>query len=159
MDECGRSVTDTSGLSGRESEERRFFSWRTVAYGFTFSRRHAHRRFADTEVIFLDRHHPWLFFLSVGTMLFSCADAFLTLQLIDRGMIEANPVMQAALSYGTGLFVSSKLLLTAFGIFVLVFLGKAHFLNRFRAGLFLTVLFSAYACLVCYELVNLFRLM
>ena len=159
MDESERSVADTSGLSERESEERRFFSWRTVAYGFTFSRRRAHRRFVDTEVIFLDWHHPWLFFLSVGTMLFSCADAFLTLQLIDRGMIEANPVMQAALSYGTGLFVSSKLLLTAFGIFVLVFLAKVHFLNRFRAGLFLTVLFSAYACLVCYELVNLFRLM
>lgn len=152
-------MTKKAVLNEREREERRFFSWRTVVYGFAFSRRHAHRRFADTEVIFLDWHHPWLFFLSVGTMLLSCADAFLTLQLIDRGMIEANPVMQAALSYGTGSFVSSKLLLTALGIFVLVYLAKAHFLNRFRTGLFLTVFFSAYACLVCYELVNLFRLL
>jgi hypothetical protein len=156
---AGKIVTEKVSLNERESDERRFFSWRTVVYGFTFSRRHTHRRFVDTEVIFLDRHHPWLFFLSVGTMLLSCVDAFLTLQLIDRGMIEANPVMQAALSYSTGLFVSSKLLLTAFGIFILVFLAKAHFLNRFRTGLFLTVFFSAYACLVCYELVNLFRLL
>jgi len=159
MNKARRIVTDTADSSDRASDERRFFSWRTVVYGFTFSRRHTHRRFADTEVIFLDRHHPWLFFLAVGTMLLSCADAFLTLQLLDRGMIEANPVMQAALRYGTGLFVSSKLLLTALGIFVLVFLAKAHFLNRFRTGLFLTAFFSAYACLVCYELVNLFRLM
>lgn len=143
----------------RQSIERRCFSWRTVLYGFVLSRRLDHRRFADTEVIFLDRHHPWLFFLAVGTMLLSSADAFLTLQLLERGMIEANPVMQAALGYGTGFFISTKLLMTALGIFVLVFLAKAHFLNRFRTGLFLTAFFSAYACLVCYELVNLFRLM
>lgn len=143
----------------RADDDRRQFNWQTVVYGFALSRRHAHRRSADDEVVFLDWHHPWLFFLSVGTMLFSCADAFLTLKLIDMGMVEANPIMQAALSQGAGLFASTKLAMTAFGIFVLVFLAKSHFLNRFRTGLFLTVFFSLYACLVCYELVNLFRLM
>lgn len=143
----------------RNSVDRRDFSWRTVLFGFTLSRRHRHRREIDNEVIFLDWHHPWLFFLSVGTMLLSCADAFLTLELLNRGMIEANPIMQSAMDQGTGFFISLKLLMTALGIFVLVFVAKAHFLNRFRTGLFLTVFFSAYACLVCYELVNLFRLM
>ena len=143
----------------RAGQERRRFDWRTVLYGFTLSRRHSHRRLIDNEVIFLDWHHPWLFFLSVGTMLLSCADAFLTLQLLNRGMVEANPVMQFALDQSTGFFITSKLLLTALGIFVLVFVAKAHFLNRFRTGLFLTGFFSAYACLVCYELVNLFRLL
>ena len=42
-------------------------------------------------------------------------------------------------------------------IFVLVFLAKARFLNRFRTGLFLTTFFTLYACLVCYELVSLFH--
>jgi len=140
-------------------EDRRSFSWRTVVFGFALSRRHLHRRDVDSDVIFLDWHHPWLFFLSVGTMLLSCADAFLTLELISRGMVEANPFMQAALSRSTSFFVATKLAMTALGIFTLVFLAKAHFLNRFRTGLFLTVFFSAYACLVCYELVNLFRLM
>ena len=149
----------TAIADSRLSLERRQFSWRTVVYGFALSRRHAHRRFVDSEVVFLDKHHPWLFFLSVGTMLLSCADAFLTLELLQRGMIEANPIMLTALAYGTSFFVSSKLLMTAFGIFVLVFLAKAHFLNRFRTGVFLTVFFSAYACLVCYEMVNLFRLL
>ena len=32
---------------------------------------------------------------------------------------------------------------------------KAHFLNRVRTGMFLTVIFSFYACLVCYEFVFL----
>ncbi|NNC57568.1 MAG: hypothetical protein HKO12_08400 [Woeseiaceae bacterium] len=151
--------TDTLIENNREDNERREFGWRTVLYGFALSRRHTHRREADYDVIFLDWHHPWLFFLSVGTMLLSCADAFLTLLLLERGMIEANPFMQAAMNQGTGVFISTKLAMTALGIFVLVFLAKAHFLNRFRTGLFLTAFFSAYACLICYELVNLFRLM
>lgn len=151
-------TASTAVMKARSSADRRTFSWRTVFYGFTFSRRHSHRRAADVEVIFLDWHHPWLFFLATGTMLLSCADAFLTLQLLDRGMIEANPVMNAVMSQGTAMFTSTKLAMTAFGIFVLVFLAKARFLNRLRTGLFLTVFFTFYACLVCYELVNLFRL-
>lgn len=150
---------DAAPHDERAEAERRLFGWRTVLYGFTLSRRHRHRRLIDDEVIFLDWHHPWLFFLAVGTMLLSCADAFLTLQLLNKGMIEANPIMQSALEKGTEFFIALKLMMTAFGIFVLVFVAKAHFLNRFRTGLFLTVFFSAYACLVCYELVNLFRLM
>ncbi len=143
----------------RAEDERRDFSWRTVFFGFIRSRRHDYRRSADDAVVFIDWHHPWLFFLATGTMLLSCADAFLTLQLIDRGMFEANPLMQLVLAKSTMLFTSIKLALTGFGILVLVYLAKTRFLNRFRSGLFLTLIFSLYACLVCYELVNLFRLM
>ena len=143
----------------RTDADRREFSWRTVLFGFARSRRHAHRRAADEEVIFLDWHHPWLFFLATGIMLLSCADAFLTLQLIGRGMIEANPFMNALLGQSTMLFASTKLAMTGFGILVLVFLAKARFLNRIRVGAFLTVFFSFYACLVCYELVSLFNMM
>jgi hypothetical protein len=132
----------------RDDNERRTFSWRTVFFGFMRSRRHSHRRIVDEAV-----------FLATGTMLLSCADAFLTLQLIELGMIEANPFMQAAMDHSTGLFASTKLAMTAFGILVLVFLAKSHFMNRIRTGIFLTGFFSFYACLVCYELVNLFRLL
>ena len=143
----------------RDTADRREFSWRTIFFGFMRSRRRSNRRTLDEDIVFLDWHHPWLFFLSVGTMLLSVADAFLTLQLIERGMIEANPVMQAAMAQSTAVFTSTKLAMTGFGILVLVFLAKSRFLNRFRTGLFLTVFFSFYACLVCYELVNLFNLM
>jgi len=150
----------SDAISERRSVcERRQFSWRTVLYGFFRSRRHAHRRSADADVMFLDWHHPWLFFLSVGTMLLSCADAFLTLLLIQNGMYEANPFMSGAMSVSTNVFVASKMALTGFGILVLVYLAKSHFLDRFRTGLFLTVFFSAYATLVCYELVSLFRVL
>ena len=149
----------TTSPEQREASERRSFSWRTVVFGFLLSRRHEHRRGADNDVVFLDWHHPWLFFLAVGTMLLSSADAFLTLQLMERGMVEINPVMRAAMDQGTALFAGVKLGMTAAGVFVLVFLAKLRFLNRFRTHLFLTAFFSAYCCLVCYELVNLFQLM
>ena len=135
--------------------ERRVFSWRTVLFGFARSRRHNPRRAQDRDVIFLDWHHPWLFFLSVGIMLLSCADAFLTLRLMDHGMVEANPFMAAMLGIGTPTFAVTKIVMTGTSILILVFLAKAQFMNRFRTGLFLTIFFSIYCCLVCYEIVHL----
>jgi hypothetical protein len=113
------------------------------------------RRDGDPEAVFVDWHHPWIFFLAVGTMVLSSADAFLTLQLIERGMFEANPIMAAALNQGTAFFAASKTLMTGVSILILVFLANARFLNKFRTGLFLTGFFSLYACLVCYELMSL----
>ena len=139
--------------------DRRDFSWRTVYYGFVRSRRHGLRRDEDEEILFLDWHHPWLFFLAVGTMILSCADAFMTLQLLERGMIEANPVMAAVLGQGTTTFAVSKMLMTGTSILILVFLAKARFMNRIRVGLLLTSFFTAYACLICYEFVHLMRLL
>jgi hypothetical protein len=142
----------------RLDDERRQFGWRTVFFGFLRSRRRDFRRGDDSDVIFIDWHHPWLFFLSVGTMLLSCADAFLTLILIDLGMIEANPVMASLLEQGTNVFAATKLAMTGFGILTLVFLAKSRFLDRIRTGIFLTAFFTIYACLVCYEIVSLLQL-
>ena len=150
--EMSSSVIDKRAITAR-----RIFTWRTVFFGFVRSRRRLFRRSEETEVLFIDWHHPWLFFLAVGTMILSCFDAFLTLQLIDRGMIEVNPVMSAVIGQGTRAFAISKMLITGTGILALVFLSKARFLNRIRAGAFLTMFFSFYACLVCYEFVFLLQ--
>jgi len=148
--ELGKAITER-----RADPERRAFSWRTVFFGFTRSRRHASRRELDGDVVFMDWHHPWLFFLSVGIMLLSCTDAFLTLLLIEQGMVEANPFMAAVLGQGAATFAVTKVFMTGTSILILVFLAKSQFLNRFRTGLFLTIFFSLYSCLVCYEVVNL----
>ncbi len=110
-------------------------------------------------MVFIDWHHPWLFFLAVGTMLLSCADAFLTLELLSRGMVEANPVMASILGEGTAAFAATKMAMTGVGILMLVFMAKARFLDRIRTGLFLTIFFTGYCCLVCYEIVSLLSLL
>jgi hypothetical protein len=150
------AIVETKDVANRRAAaERREFSWRTVFFGFMRSRRHTPRRDEDSGVIFIDWHHPWLFFLAVGIMLLSCADAFLTLTLMQHGMIEANPIMDAMLGQGTTAFAISKVVMTGTSILILVFLAKSRFMNRFRTGLFLTFFFSVYCCLVCYEIVHL----
>lgn len=85
----------------------------------------------------------------------SSMDAFFTLQLLERGAIEINPVMAAVIGHSTLAFAVSKMILTGFGILALVFLSRTSFLNRIRTGAILTIFFSCYAVLICYEFVNL----
>lgn len=151
------SNTDSSELTAQDRADldRRKFGWRTVLFGFLRSRRRSTRREDEGEPLFTDWHHPWLFFLAVGTMLLSCIDAFMTLQLLERGAIEVNPLMAVVIGHSALMFASTKIILTGVGILVLVFLSRARFMDLFRTGVILTVFFSFYACLVCYEFVYL----
>ena len=139
----------------RDLDDRREFSWRTVFFGFMRSRRRDTRRDNEDAPLYTDWHHPWLFFLATGTMLLSCMDAFFTLQLLDRGAIEINPVMAAMIGQGTLAFAATKMLLTGLGILILVFLSQTRMFNLMRTGLVLTAFFAFYACLVCYEFIYL----
>ena len=66
------AIVETKDVANRRAAaERREFSWRTVFFGFMRSRRHTPRRDEDSGVIFIDWHHPWLFFLAVGIVLLS----------------------------------------------------------------------------------------
>lgn len=145
------------GSDKRAETDRREFSWQTVLFGFLRSRRRAWRRSDETNTVFIDWHHPWLFFLATGIMLLCSLDAFFTLQLLGRGAIELNPVMALALDHGNFMFAASKMLLTGLGILFLVFLSRSRLFNFLRAGLLLTVFFSFYACLVCYQFLLMIR--
>jgi hypothetical protein len=141
----------------RDTDDRRKFSWRTVFFGFFRSRRRVTRRGTEAEPLYTDWHHPWLFFLATGTMLLSCMDAFFTLQLIERGMVEINPVMAMMIGKGTVAFAATKMLLTGLSILILVFLSRSRVFNLLRTGIVLTICFSVYACLVCYEFIYLLK--
>ncbi|HEX2138164.1 MAG TPA: DUF5658 family protein [Woeseiaceae bacterium] len=137
--------------------DRRTPSWRTFVFGYFLSRRREHRRGSERDNVFIDWHHPWLFFLATGIMLLSTVDAFLTLQLLNQGAIEINPIMAAMLERGHVAFAVSKMLLTGLGIMVLVFLSRLRLFNFLRTGLLLTLFFICYACLVCYQVLLLTR--
>jgi hypothetical protein len=154
MDDFGETGTPPET---RDLTDRRAFGWRTIVFGFLRSRRRKHRRGTEDEPIFIDWHHPWLFFLAVGTMALSCLDAFFTLRLLELGAIEVNPVMAFAIRHGAIAFTASKMLMTGLGILMLVFLSRSRFFNRVRTGLFLTAFFVVYACLVCYQFVLLLQ--
>ncbi len=147
----------TEASENRNEADRRTFSWRTVRSGFLRSRRRDTRRDAEEEPLFTDWHHPWLFFLATGIMLMSAMDAFMTLQLLDRGAVEINPVMAAVIGKSTLAFATTKMAVTGICVLALVFLSRAQFMNRIRTGLVLTIFFSFYAVLVCYEFVLLIQ--
>ena len=65
--------------------------------------------------------------------------------------------MAAIMTQGTAVFAATKLAMTGTSILILVFLAKSRFMNRVRTGLILTIFFSLYACLVCYDFVFLMR--
>lgn len=150
-----QGASELTTVDARSGEDRREFGWRTVLFGFLRSRRREHRRELDERSLFSDWHHPWHFFLATGIMLLSSLDAFLTLQLLSRGAIEVNPVMAAVLQYGTFPFAASKMALTGVSLLVIVFLVRSTLFNVVRTGWTLTLFFSLYCCLVCYEFVLL----
>ena len=90
-------------------------------------------------------------------MLFSAMDAFMTLQLLDRGAIEINPVMAAVIGKSTLTFAVTKMALNGVCVLALVYLSRSRFINRMRTSLVLTIFFSFYAVLVCYEFVLLIQ--
>ena len=141
----------------RSEADRRIFSWRTVRSGFLRSRRRDTRRLTEEEPMFTDWHHPWLFIMATGIMLMSAMDAFMTLQLLERGAIEINPVMALVIGKSTLTFAITKMTLTGVCVLALVFLSRSKFMNRIRTSLVLTLFFSFYSVLICYEFVLLIQ--
>jgi hypothetical protein len=150
--------TDDVWSNRRQTDDRRAPSWRTLISGHRHARRRDLRRSEDASSAFVDWYHPWLLFLALGSMVLSCLDAFLTLELLQRGMIEANPLMALLLRQGTAVFAVSKIAMTGISIIILVLCSRIQFMNYLPTGLLLTALFSVYCCLVCYQVVNLLHL-
>jgi hypothetical protein len=64
------------------------------------------------------------------TLVLCIADGLLTIQLLNLGAWEANPLMRRALSMGIGFFIFSKYFLTAGGLLVLLRYGKVRILHE-----------------------------
>jgi hypothetical protein len=151
-------VTAGAAAPERREADRRRFGWRTVLYGFVLSRRHRSRRAHDRSHPFSDWHHPWLLFLGIGVMTMSAADAFLTLRLLERGAVEANPLMRMLIDTDVQWFVGVKQVLTGLGLMLLVYTSRILLFRRIRVGLLITGFFCGYACLMCYEYLGLLAL-
>ena len=78
--------------------------------------------------------------------------SFLTLLLMERGAIEANPVMALALQGQGGHFAIWKMALTSIGVVLLTLLAPLRAFQRFPVGLLLYAVLGIYVLLVGYEL-------
>jgi len=78
------------------------------------------RRATDSQQPYVDRYQ-WSDLLLVGGIIVLCAaDWLLTLEVIQRGAVEVNPLMDFLLRQGSGLFGAIKLGFTVVGMLFLL---------------------------------------
>ena len=142
----------------RTGVDRRSFTWRTLTFGATHNRRRVSRRASDHALPIVDWHDAPLLAVSITILLLCSADAFLTLNLLELGATEANPVMAALIYHSVTLFTVTKMAFTGLGVIVLVLLARVIIAGRLRCSHVLYGILAGYAVLVGYELQLLQRL-
>lgn len=144
-----RSSTAETRLRGTE---RRRNMLHALWIGSLRPRRHNSRRHNEHHFTSTDWHHPQWLAVALLILLACCADAFLTLVLINHGASEINPLMKPLVLGGGRAFALWKLGLTASGVITLILLARRRFLGRWPVGPILYAVLLGYAVLVSYEL-------
>jgi len=134
-----------------EKEDRRKTSLRSFLQGGLRPRRRGERRASDSHLP-IDWHDPYLLLLALLILLLSITDAFLTVTLLTDGAEEANVLLAYVLHEHPRLFAPIKMMLTGFGVVVLVVLARSRLFGIISGRLLFQVLALAYLVLVAYEL-------
>jgi hypothetical protein len=136
----------------RRRTERRSQLLRSLLYGSFRPRRRGPRRLNERGISAVDWHHPQWLAISMLIVIGSCTDALLTLMLIERGAVEANPVMAPLVGRSALAFALIKVLMTAGGVLLLTQLARIRAFGRIPVGAFLYLVLAIYGALITYEL-------
>lgn len=141
----------------RAPDRRRVTLW-SLLYGGLRPRRRVVRREVEHSISLVDWHDAYLLVVALGVLMLSCADAFLTLNLLMLGAQEANPVMARLIYFDVTWFIAVKVGLTSLGVIVLVILSRCRVFGRIKVVTTLYLSLALYAALVLYELALLAHL-
>jgi hypothetical protein len=142
----------SSDSGDRRGRDRRHRVWWSVLYGnFNPRRRRPQRRVDDFRHHSLDWHSAHLLALSIGILLLSAADAFMTITLLSGGAVEINPVMALVVYRSAALFAALKMGMTGCGVMTMVYLARYRFMRVLRVEVVMYVVFVGYAGLLAYE--------
>ena len=127
--------------------------WWSLFYGsFNPRRRRPARRLDDSRFHPVDWYSAHLLAVSVGILLLSATDAFLTAFLLLHGADEVNPVMGVLVYRSVALFAAFKMAMTGASIVVMVFLARYRFMRVIRVEFVLYAVLAVYAWLIGYEI-------
>jgi hypothetical protein len=117
-------------------------------------RRECRRAAERARPHFVDRFSTAVLVFVLMLVTASLVDAVFTIQLIEAGGEEVNPVMGHLLKRGLLDFFLGKYLLTVVGLPLMV-VFKSHYLfgTRLRVGHLIPALIALYAALICYQIV------
>jgi Domain of unknown function (DUF5658) len=136
----------------RRRGERRTRVLRALVYGSFNPRRRTPRRFDERTLIGVDWHHPQWLAIAMLIVMLSCADALLTLMLLERGAQEANPLMAPLILSSGRAFAGVKIGLTAAGVVLLTQLARLRAFGNIPVGVLLYMVLAVYGVLIAYEL-------
>jgi hypothetical protein len=142
------------GSDRRNRTDRRHRVVWSILYGsFNPRRRRPARRLNDSRFHPIDWYSAHLLAVSVGILLLSAADAFLTSILLLHGAEEVNPIMAAVLVFrSVAVFAAIKMAMTGISIVGLVFLSRYRFMRMLRVDLVLYAVLVVYVWLIGYEI-------
>ena len=109
------------------------------------------RRRDDSRFHSLDWHSAHLLAVSIGILLLSVADAFMTVTLLAGGAVEVNPIMAAVVYKSAALFAALKMAMTGCGVILMVMLARYRFMRLVRVDVVMYVLLIGYLMLLTYE--------
>ncbi len=97
--------------------------------------------------LFVDLYSTRLLIAVMALLCLSCIDAYMTLELIDKGkVVEANPVMAYFLNFGILPFTTVKFVITAFSLIILCLLKNVNITR-----ICLPLAFKIYIVIIAYE--------
>ena len=135
----------------RGTGERRIRTLHALLQGNWTPRRRGMRRKLDAGFAAVDWHDSRWFAVAVLIVILSCADAFLTLRLLEDGAYEANPFMAALLEGSPHGFALAKIGLTSIGVILLTVVARTRAFGRIPVGVVLYTVLLGYVTLVAYE--------
>jgi hypothetical protein len=140
----------------RSIQDRRKPSFTSIWYSlFAGRRKVVQRQACNTSGYIVDMHEHWLSLITLGAILLSVTDAYLTLKLLQHGAIEVNPFMAILLESDVTLFFWVKFTATSVPLLVLLTFKNFTYLKYFSGYHLIIFIFSVYICLIRYELILL----
>ena len=109
------------------------------------------RSLDDSRFHSLDWHAAHLLAVSIGILLLSVADAFLTVTLLAGGAVEVNPIMAAVVYQSVALFAAVKMAMTGIGVMLMVMLARYRLMRVLRVDVVMYALLIGYLVLLNYE--------
>ena len=141
------------GSERRSRPDRRHRLWWSFFYGAVRPRRRRlGRRTDDGRFQPTDWHGAHLWAVSVGILILSVVDAFLTVTLMSGGAVEVNPVMAAVMGHDIGAFAVLKIAMTGVCVMLMVFLARYRFMRVVRVEVLLYGVLLTYLFLIGHEM-------
>ena len=156
------SLANTDGVSAareqRSTSERRRSALPALRYLFFGGRRRRVRRAEDRwRIVVLDRYPAGLLVIIIGILFLSLTDAFLTLNLIEHGATEINPVMNYFLGKGPTVFTIAKYAITSAAVIIFVLVRNSVIRgSRFQTHRLFTFALVCFAIAVAWQFVLIF---